>query len=408
MNRVVVTGLGVCASLGKNAAEFTAALKAGKSAIGPLTIIPTDGLITKIGAQILDFDPAAYFESGKLALYDRCTQFALIAAREAVAESRLDFRTGLGARSAAIIGSGVGGQSTLDENYLRLYGQGAKRLHPFTIPKLMVNAPCSHITMEHGISGPSFVVASACSSANHAIGVAFNMVRAGAVEAAVTGGTESVFTFGTIKGWEALRVMAPDTCRPFSRDRKGMVLGEGAAMLAIENRAHALKRGAPILAELIGFGSTSDAGDIVLPAADGAAGAIAACLKDAGLAPEDVDYVNAHGTGTAANDLTETKALHMVFGGHAQKLAVSSTKSMHGHTLGAAGAIELAATIVGMRHGFIPPTANFTEADPQCDLDYVPNAARPARIGIAVSNSFAFGGHNAVVAVKRAEPGLDA
>ncbi|HEY3920260.1 MAG TPA: beta-ketoacyl-[acyl-carrier-protein] synthase family protein [Stellaceae bacterium] len=402
MNRVVITGLGVCSPLGKNAAEFSATLKAGKSAIGPISIIETEGLITKIGAQVLDFDPNAYFESNKLPLYDRCTQFALVAAREAIAQSGLDFRNGLGARSATIIGSGVGGQGTQDENYQRLYLQGAKRCHPLTIPKLMINAPCCHITMEHGITGPSFVVASACSSANHAIGVAFQMVRAGMVEVAVTGGTEAVFTFGTIRGWEALRVMAPDTCRPFSLGRKGMVLGEGAAVMVIESRERALARGATIVAEILGFGTTSDASDIVMPALDGAAGAIAACLEDAKLAPEAVDYVNAHGTGTAANDITETKALHKVFGAHAKKLAVSSTKSMHGHTLGAAGAIELAATIAGMHGGFIPPTANYAEADPQCDLDYVPNEARSGAINVAISNSFAFGGHNAVVAVRRA------
>ena len=402
MNRVVVTGLGVCAAPGKTVDAFAASLKAGKSAIGSITIIPTDALSTKNGAQVSDFNPAAHFESGKLALYDRCTQFGLVAAREAIAQSGLDFRATLGARTAAIIGSGVGGQTTQDENYHRLYGEGAKRLHPFTIPKLMVNAPCSHITMEHGITGPSFVVASACSSANHAIGVAFQMVRAGMVEAAVTGGTEAVFTFGTIKGWEALRVMAPDTCRPFSLNRKGMVLGEGAAVLVIESRDHALARGVEILAEIIGFGSTSDAGDIVLPAAEGAAGAMEACLTDARIAPAEVDYVNAHGTGTAANDATETAALHRVFGDHAKKLAVSSTKSIHGHTLGAAGAIELAATIVAMRGGFIPPTANFIAPDPQCDLDYVPNETRAGRINIAISNSFAFGGHNACIAVRRA------
>lgn len=402
MNRVVVTGLGVCAAPGKNVADFSASLRAGRSAIGPLTIISTDALNTKIGAQVSDFDPATYFAENKIGLYDRSTQFALVAAREAIAQSGLQFRDGLGAKSAAIIGCGVGGQATQDENYRRLYAEGAKRLHPFTIPKLMVNAPCSHITMEHGITGPSFVVASACSSANHAIGVAFQMVRAGMAEAAVTGGTESVFTFGTIKGWEALRVMAPDTCRPFSRDRKGMVLGEGAAILVLEPRERALARGAAILAEIIGFGSTSDAGDIVLPGVEGAAGAMAACLEDARLAPGEVDYVNAHGTGTAANDATETKALHRVFGDHAKRLAVSSTKSMHGHTLGAAGAIELAATILAMREEFIPPTANYTTPDPQCDLDYVPNEARSKSFDVAISNSFAFGGHNAVVAVRRA------
>jgi nodulation protein E len=402
MNRVVVTGMGVCSALGKNVADFSAALKAGQSGITPISIIPDEGLIIKIGAQVLDFDANAYFPDGKLPLYDRCTQFALVAAREAIAQSGLKFRDGIGARTAAVIGSGVGGQTTQDESYRRLFVEGARRCHPLTIPKLMINAPCAHITMEHGITGPSFAVASACSSANHAIGVAFSMVRSGAVEAAITGGTEAVFTFGTIKGWEAMRVMAPDTCRPFSKDRKGMVLGEGAAVMVLESRDNALARGAEILAEIIGCGSTSDAGDIVMPSAEGASGAIRACLKDAGIAPEDVDYVNAHGTGTAANDITETKALHMVFGDHAKKLAVSSTKSMHGHTLGAAGAMELAAMIAGLRGGFIPPTANYNEPDPQCDLDYVPNEARHQPINVGISNSFAFGGHNAVVAIRRA------
>jgi nodulation protein E len=401
MNRVVITGLGVIAALGKNTAEFSASLQACKSAIKPISVIETEGLITKVGADIPGFDPLAHFEEKQLPLYDRCTQFALVAAREAIAQSGLDFRAGIGARTAAIIGSGAGGQGTQDENYQRLYLQGAKRCHPLTIPKLMMNAPCCHITMEHGITGPSFVIASACSSANHAMGVAFQMVRSGMVDAAVTGGTEAVFTFGTIRGWEALRVMAPDTCRPFSLGRKGMVLGEGAAIMVIETYESAQKRGAKILAEIAGFGTTSDASDIVMPALEGSSGAIAACLADAKLAPEQVDYVNAHGTGTAANDVTETKAIHKIFGEHAKKLAVSSTKSMHGHTLGGAGAIELAATLCGMRGGFIPPTANYTEPDPQCDLDYVANEARQAKMNVAISNSFAFGGHNAVIAVKR-------
>jgi nodulation protein E len=255
--------------------------------------------------------------------------------------------------------------------------------------------------MEHGITGPSFTVASACASANHAFGVAYHMVRAGSVDVAVTGGTESVFTFGTIKAWEALRVMAPDMCRPFSRNRLGMVLGEGAAIFVLENRERAEARGAEILGEIAGFGMSSDAADIVLPSVIGAAAAMQACLTDGGLRPEDVDYINAHGTGTVANDATETKAIHAVFGDHARKLAVSSTKSMHGHALGAAGALELAATLIGMREGFIPPTLNYTEADPECDLDYVPNQARTARVNVAMSNSFAFGGHNAVLAVRR-------
>ena len=402
MNRVVITGLGIISPLGNNAADVTAALRAARVAIGPLTVLSTEKLITKIGAEVHDFDPVALFSDRQLPLLDRCAQFALAASRQAVTQSGLNLRQDLGPRAAAIIGSGVGGMTTLDESFQRLYGEGAKRTHPFTIPKLMISAAMSHITMEHGITGPSFTVASACASANHAIGVAFQMVRAGAVEVAVTGGTEAVFTFGTIKGWEALRVMSSDTCRPFSKNRTGMVLGEGAAIFVLENRDRALARGATILGEIAGFGMSSDAADIVLPSAEGASAAMKGCLDDAGLKPEDVTYINAHGTGTMANDATETKAIRTVFGGHADKLAVSSTKSMHGHVLGGAGAIELAATVLAMQAGFIPPTANYAVPDPQCDLDYVPNQARVAPIDVALSNSFAFGGHNAVLAVKRA------
>jgi len=401
MNRVVITGFGVVSPLGNNYEEAAVTLRAGRSAIGQLKNIPLDGLLTKVGAEVRNFDPSAHFSDKQLPLLDRCSQLALVAARQAVAQSGLKFRDGLGARTATIIGSGVGGLATLDDSFHRLYAEGSRRVHPFTVPKMMISAPMSHITIEHGLTGPSFTVASACASANHAMGVAFQMVRAGVVEAAVTGGTESVFTYGTIKGWEALRVMAPETCRPFSRNRAGMVLGEGSAIFVFENRERALARGAEILGEFIGCGMSSDASDIVLPSMAGAASAIRACLADAGLAPEDVDYINAHGTGTAANDATETKAIHAVFGAHAGKLAVSSTKSIHGHSLGAAGAIELAATIIGMREGFIPPTANYTEPDPECDLDYVPNETRAAQIEVAMSNSFAFGGHNAVIAVRR-------
>ena len=400
MNRVVITGLGIVSPLGMNVADVTARLRTGRSAIGPITVIPTDGLITKIGAEVSDFDPSAHFADKQLTLLDRCAQFALVASREAITQSGLTFRDGLGQRTATIIGAGVGGMVTLDESFHRVYAEKAKRIHPLTIPKFMISAAMSHITMEHGITGPSFTVASACASANHAIGVAFHMVRAGSVDVAVTGGTEAVFTFGTIMGWEALRVMAPDTCRPFSRNRRGMVLGEGAAITVLEDRARAEARGAEILAEIVGVGMSSDAQDIVLPSAVGAAGAMQACLDDAKLTAAEVGYINAHGTGTLANDVTETKAIHMVFGDHAKKLAVSSTKSMHGHALGASGALELAATVMALRQGFIPPTANFIEADPDCDLDYVPNEAREARVKVAMSNSFAFGGHNAALAIK--------
>lgn len=401
MNRIVVTGVGVISALGNNSGEYAEALQAGRSAIGPLNIMAGETAGSWMAAEVPDFDPAAHFEPRKLKLLDRASQFALVATAEAVEESGLAFTEELGARTAVIIGSGSGGAVTTDESYYRLYAEREQRLHPLTIPKLMFNAAASHITIDHGITGPSFVIASACSSANSAIGAALQMLRSGAVDVAITGGTEACLNFGSLKSWEALRVMAPDTCRPFSKSRKGMVLGEGATIFVLETLEHARARGAAIRAEIAGAGMTSDAQDIAVPAASGAMSAMKACLRDAGLNAADVDYINAHGTGTQANDAVETQAIHEAFGQHARKLLVSSTKAMHGHALGAAGALELAATIIAMERGFVPPTVNFLEADPSCDLDYVPNEARDAAIGVAISNSFAFGGHNAVIAVRR-------
>ncbi|HLB80763.1 MAG TPA: beta-ketoacyl-[acyl-carrier-protein] synthase family protein, partial [Dongiaceae bacterium] len=347
--------------------------------------------------------PLAHFEEKRLVMLDRFTQFALIAAREAVAQSGLPRAGGLGEDSAAIIGTGVGGQTTVDDSYRRLYGERVARVHPFTVPRMMANAAASHVSMEFGITGPAFAVSSACASANHAIGLAFDMVRRGQMRAAIAGGSEACITVGSLKGWEALRVLATDTCRPFCRDRRGMVLGEGAGIFVLETLETARARGAPILAELAGFGMSADAADLVLPSEAGAARAIAGALKDAGLAPERIDYINAHGTGTAANDVTETRALRRVFGDHAGRLAVSSTKAVHGHALGAAGAIELVAAVRAITDGVVPPTANFTAPDPDCDLDYVPNEARERTVGAALSNSFAFGGLNAVLALRRVE-----
>lgn len=401
MRRVVVTGVGMISPLGGTKDEFWQAICECRSAIAPLTNIRTEGLIVSIGAEIKGFDPSDHFEKAQLSLLDRFSQLALVAAREAIADSGLEFADGLGARTATIIGTGAGAQNTLDDNYWRVYSEGAKRLHPLTIPRLMFNAPASHITMEHGLTGPAFAVASACSSTAHAVGQAFHMVRNGLVDVAVTGGTEACITYGTMKGWEALRIMAIDTCRPFSKGRTGMVLGEGAGIYILEELEQARARGAEIYVEMAGLGMSSDAGNIVHPSADGAARAMRAALDDAGLEGSEVGYVNAHGTGTTANDITETAALHMVFGDHAAHLPVSSTKSMHGHALGAAAALELAAAILAVRDGILPPTANYTERDPQCDLDYVPNEAREAVIEAALTNSFAFGGLNAVLAVRR-------
>jgi nodulation protein E len=401
MRRVVITGAGCISSLGPTMDKMWESLAAGRSGIGPNDLPQLDGLQIKIGAGVKDFDPAAHFDEKHLPILDRFCQFALVAARQAVAQSGLDFATDLGARTAVITGTGSGGMTTVDAAYKRLYGEGKLRVFPLTVPRLMVSAASSHVTMEFGIRGPAYTISSACSSANHAIGEAFNMIRSGRVEAAITGGSEASITLGAIGSWQSLRVMATDTCRPFCIDRKGMVLGEGAGMFVLETLDAAKARGAEILGEIVGFGMTSDAGDIVQPSLDGVSGAIEGALNDARLTPDSVDYVNAHGTATDINDVVETAALHRVLGDHAKTIAVSSTKSMHGHALGGAGALELAATLKAIEHQVAPPTANFTEPDPQCDLDYVPNTAREMRIDMALSNSFAFGGLNAVLAVKR-------
>src|SRR5215467_12640583 len=401
-HRVVVTGWGVVSSIGHTAASFWSSLVRGVGGIAEATIIPPDLLTHKVVAEVKDFDPRKHFDDRQLAMLDRVAQFAVVAAREAVAHSGITFDGALSERTATIIGTGVGGQTTQDENYKRLYRDNAKRLHPLTIPKLMVNAPASQVSMHCGLRGPSFAVASACASATHAIGLAFHMVRSGAVTCAVTGGADACIAFGTMKGWEAMRVTAPDTCRPFSRDRKGLVIGEGAAVVVLETEEHAWQRSADILGEIVGFGMSADAHDLTSPDEGGMARALNGALADAQLATSDIQYVNAHGTGTAANDETETKAIKQVFGSHAGKLAVSSNKSMLGHALGAAGGLELVATLMAMQQAVVPPTTNYLGPDPACDLDYVPNEARPLKIDAALSNSFAFGGLNAVLAVKRA------
>jgi nodulation protein E len=400
--RVVVTGLGAVSPVGLTAAAYWQNLKQGISGLGPITLVPTpEELQQKVAAEVKGFDPLKHFEERQLATIDRVSQFAVVAAREAIAQAGLTFDMDLSVRTACIIGSGVGGQTTHDDNFRRIYRENKTRVFPLTIPKLMVNAPASQISMFCGLRGPAFVVASACASATHAIGLAFHMLRLGQVDCAVTGGAEACITFGTLRGWEAMRVMAPDVCRPFSAERRGMILGEGAAVLVLEPLSRAQARGAQILGEVVGFGMSADAADITAPDVGGMTRAMQGALNDAGLAPRDIQYVNAHGTGTAANDEAETKALHQVFGAHAGELAVSSTKSMVGHALGAAGALELVATVMAMKESIAPPTIGYLGRDPACDLDYVPNEARAMAIDTALSNSFAFGGLNAVLAVKR-------
>jgi nodulation protein E len=403
VNRVVVTGAGIISPIGHTVSAYCAALKQGVSGIAEITIPYAEELNQKVAAEVKGYDPAGHFDERQLAMLDRVSQFAVIAAREAIAQASIDFTNGLSERTATIIGIGVGGQTTHDDQFRRLYKQGMTRVHPLTIPKLMANAPASQITMDRGLRGPAFAVASACASSTHAIGLAFQMVRSGMADCAVTGGAEACITVGTIKGWEAMRVMAPDVCRPFSKDRRGMVLGEGAAAIVIEPLEAARARGATILAEIVGFGMSADAKDLTSPDQGGMVRAIEGALADAKLAPGDVQYVNAHGTGTTANDVAETSAIKQVFAAHAGKLAVSSTKSMVGHALGASGALEFVATLMSVREGIVPPTIGYLGPDPACDLDYVPNQARAMPVDAALSNSFAFGGLNAVLAVKRYE-----
>ena len=397
--RVVVSGLGVISALGSDRAAFWQALQEGRPGIRPLTGLPVESLRVKIGAQVRGLAREQAFPSSLLPHLEPYSEFALLAAKEATEDAGLDQDVLRG--SAAIIGTGCGGKVTDEETYQRLYKEGKKRLHPLTIPRGMPSAAASQISMQLGITGPVFSVASACASAAHAVCQATAMIRSGLVDVALAGGTDAPFTFGLMKAWEALRVLAMDTCRPFSRDRSGMVLGEGAGMLVLESLEHARARGAPIYAELAGCGMSADAEHITDPSVDGAARAMRAALVNAELDYRQVDYVNAHGSGTLANDLAETRALRMVFGNHAEELAVSSTKSMHGHALGAAGALELVATVLAVQQGLAPPTANFTQPGEGCDLDYVPNQAREMSIGAALSNSFGFGGLNGVVAVRR-------
>jgi len=401
VNRVVVSGLGAITPLGHTVSVYWEKLKQGASGLGAITAQGWDELNQKIAGEVKDYDPLKYFEDRELSTLDRFSQFALVAAREAVAQSGIVFDRPLSLRTATIIGTGVGGQNTLDDAFRRIYLEKKQRLFPLSIPRMMANAPASQISMQHGLRGPAFVVVSACASATHAMGLAFHMVRSGMVDCAVTGGTEACVSFGTVRGWEAMRVMAPDMCRPFSKDRKGLILGEGAAVFVLESLEHARARGAQIFGEIVGFGMTADAADLTAPDIDGMSRAMVGALDDAALQPQDIQYVNAHGTGTAINDETETKALHQVFGEHARKLAVSSTKSMIGHALGAAGALEMVATLLAIRDDIAPPTIGYLGPDPACDLDYVPNTARPMKIDAAISNSFAFGGLNAVLAAKK-------
>ncbi|MDG1935624.1 MAG: beta-ketoacyl-[acyl-carrier-protein] synthase family protein [Paracoccaceae bacterium] len=402
MKRVVITGSGTVNPLGQSVSSTLNAMREGACGIGPLDFKDVDRLSIQIGGQVNDFEPEKVFNRQQLSLYDRFTQFTLLAAKEALSQSGLVFTGELAAKSGVVFGTAGGGVSTWDDNYRAVYEDGKNRVHPFVVPKLMNNAATSHISMEYNLKGPSFTVSTACASSNHAMAQAFQIVRSGMSPAMITGGAESMLCFGGVKAWEGLRVMSKDACRPFSANRNGMVQGEGAAVFVFEEYEHARARGADIQAEVIGFSMSSDASDIVMPSKQGAARAISGTLKDARLNTEDVGYINAHGTGTTANDKTECAAVADVFGTHADNLMISSTKSMHGHLIGGTGAVELLACIMAVRDGIVAPTIGYDEPDPECALDVVPNEAREAKVDVALSNAFAFGGLNAVIALRKA------
>jgi nodulation protein E len=413
----VVTGAGIVCALGLDAVQCWSALREGRTGIQPIESTDVHELRFQNGAEVRGFRPEDHFEPAHCDLMDRFAQFAIVAARQAVraagfglsrqphsGKAPFDLANGITSERVAVVtGTSMGGQTSLDRGFAAIYKEGRPRPHPFTIPLTMYNAGASHIAMDLGITGPVFTIATACASATHAIGHAFWMVRSGMAEAAICGGSEAPFSPGILRAWEAMRVVTPEVCRPFSRDRRGLTLGEGGAMLFLETAERAAARSAKVLGEVVGFGMSADASHITLPSVEGPVMAMRAALNDARISASDIGYINAHGTGTVANDVTETCAIRQLFGTHADKLAVSSTKSMHGHALGATGALEAFATLMALREGELPPTASFTGPDPECNLDVVPNIARVKQVEFALSNSFAFGGLNAVLAFRQGD-----
>jgi nodulation protein E len=399
--RVVITGMGVISCLGRGRDATTRAAKQGELGIREITSIDTTNLMCRIGGEISANDLGDDFRD-----QERFVRLALIASDEAVTQANLSDPSIDRSRIATLIGTGLGGTEMLDSTYQRLYGDGLTRMPPLTIPRIMYNAATSAVSARHKALGPAYSIVSACASATHSIGQAFHWVRNGLADMALAGGSDAPFTIGSIRAWESLRVLASangdarTACRPFSADRRGLVLAEGAGVVVLESLESARHRNQPILGEVIGFGLSSDAGHITDPSAAGASRAIQSALDDAGISPSEVEYINAHGTATRANDPTETAAIRRVFGAHADRVPVSSTKSAHGHAMGASGAIELVLSLLALNKGVIPATMNYNVPDPACDLDYVPNQPRSAQVRTFLSNSFGFGGVNGVLAVQ--------
>ncbi|ESZ08571.1 beta-ketoacyl-[acyl-carrier-protein] synthase family protein [Mesorhizobium sp. M1148] len=397
--RVVITGIGGICGLGTNTAAIWTEMREGRSAIGPIVNSELHELRVRIGAEIKAL-PEHDIDRKQLISMDRFSLLAVLAAREAMRQAGLSSKEGNSYRFGATVGVGGCGWDAIEQTY-RAILLGGKRAALLTVPKAMPGAAAGQVSMSLGLRGPVFGVTSACSSANHAIACAVDQIRHGRADVMLAGGSEAPLIWGVLKAWEAIRVLSPDACRPFSADRQGLSLGEGAGMAVLESYEHALARGATILAEIAGAGLSADASDIVAPTVEGPEAAMRACLADARLDAEDVDYLNAHGTGTKANDQIETAAIKRVFGQHAFSMSISSTKSMHAHCLGASGALELIACVMAIRESVVPPTANYRELDPDCDLDVTPNVARERKVRVALSNSFAFGGTNAVLAFRQ-------
>ena len=411
MRRVAVTGLGVVSPLGHSAALAFAAARAGRSAIGRLDMGGVERLATPLGAAVTGFNGADHFDSPRLRMLDRCSQFALVAASQALADARPEPTAAEHGRTGVFVGTGMGGIGSIDDGYRTLYGENSDRIKPFTILLGMHNAPAAWIAGAHGLLGPSLSYSTACSSSAVSIGEAWLRLSRGELDLAVAGGTEAPLALGSLKAWEALRTVAAidradpqASCKPFSKNRSGMVLGEGAAMLVLEPWDRAVARGAFIHGELAGYGLCTDTGHITRPSVEGQAAALRSALRSARMDAAQVDAINAHGTGTPANDGVETAAIRAVFGARADRIPVSATKAMHGHLLGASSALECVLSLLAMQHGVALPTMHLAQPDPECDLDYVPNVARA---GLAVramlSSSFAFGGTNAVLALKAAD-----
>ena len=394
---MVVTGTGVISPLGSNVDKFWDGLKRGATGVGPITGFDTQDLYITIAGECSDFEPKEHLKSKLLLLADRYSQFAGAAANEAFAQSGLEIPLKNGDRAASIIGSGAGGLATLEKAYYDLFVLKKKATHPLTLLRTIGSSACAHVGIEYGIKGPTFGTVSACATASHAIGLVFDMIRRGSVDVGVAGASEAVINYGSMRAWQAMRVLSPEGCFPFSKNRNGTVLAEGAGILVMEELEHARARGANILVEVKGFGMTSDAADMVNPDIEGPTKAMQIALDDARLEPGKIDYLNAHGTATTVNDANETRAVKRAFGDAAGGLAISSTKSMHGHLLGAGGGVEAVACIKAMQDNFAPPTTGYEEPDPECDLDYVPNIGREMEINYTMSNSFAFGGLNAAI-----------